>query len=136
MARRDGCDSVPDVAIPYTITVVAGSEALHLEDVINGEPVLVLGRTMERERTARIGGRFRAAPPIRRDAPRFADQVWKRCFSRGTTQVPLARHTTIGSSSTSQAESLPGSGRITLRASKRIFREVLPTSTISPSASM
>jgi hypothetical protein len=58
-------------------------------------------------------------------------------LSRGTTQVPVARHTTIGFGSTSAAEAdTSGSGWITLRASKRILRLVRPTSVISPSASM
>ena len=48
----------------------------------------------------------------------------------------MARQTTTGSSSTSAAESERSRrGAITLRASKRIAREVLPTRTISPSTS-
>src|SRR5262249_35498919 len=58
------------------------------------------------------------------------------CFVFGTTQVPLALHTTAGSTKSSAADSqLSRSCWITFRASKRILRLVLPTSTISPSTS-
>lgn len=59
------------------------------------------------------------------------------CLSFNTTQVPLARHTIIGSSKTSQAESLmSGRGIITFLASNTIFLDVFPADTISPVASM
>ena len=60
-----------------------------------------------------------------------------RCLSFGTTHVPLARHTTIGSSRTSHAESLmSGLGAITLRASNTIYLDVFPSDTISQTASI
>jgi len=60
-----------------------------------------------------------------------------RCLSLGTTHVPLALQVTIGSASTSAAESLMSVlAMITFRASNTIFLEVFPTLTISPTASM
>ena len=60
-----------------------------------------------------------------------------RLQSFGTTQVPLALQTRTGSSRTSAAEALTsGLAVMTLYAVKVIFREVLPTETISPLASM
>ena len=68
--------------------------------------------------------------------PRPSAGRYARCFSFGTTQVPVARQTTTGSARTSAAESdRSGRGTITFRASKRIAREVAPARTISPSAS-
>ena len=53
------------------------------------------------------------------------------------TQVPLARHTTTGGSSTSAAESFELGRRADhLARLKRIFRLVFPTSVMTPSASM
>ena len=55
------------------------------------------------------------------------------------TQVPIARHTTIGASSTSAALGGTPIARTfvtTFRASKRIFRLVLPTESSSASTSM
>lgn len=79
--------------------------------------------------------RFLHLPPFYRNADDATPYL--RCLSFGTTQVPLARQTTIGSSNTSQAESLISVlGTITLRASNTIFLDVFPTETISPTASM
>ncbi len=63
----------------------------------------------------------------------------RRCSSAGTTQVPSARQTTMGSAKASADEgTAPGSRRLamTLRASKAIPREVLPTRVMTPVASM
>ena len=63
--------------------------------------------------------------------------LYFRLQAAGTTQVPLARQTSTGSSSTSAADALiSGRAVMTLWAVKVILREVFPTETISPLASM
>lgn len=75
--------------------------------------------------------------PGRGRAPSRGIRYLRRCFSFGVTQVPVARQTTTGGSRISAAESFTsGAERITLRASKAIFRLVFPTAEIVPSASM
>ena len=60
-----------------------------------------------------------------------------RWQSLGVTQVPCARQTTMGSSRNSAAEALMSPReRMTLRASKLMVRLVLPTRSISPTASI
>ena len=69
--------------------------------------------------------------------PMTNSAVYLRCLSMGTTQVPVALQTTMGSSRKSHAESLISvRGTITLRASKLILRELLPIWVISPYASI
>ena len=75
--------------------------------------------------------------PGRGHAPGRGIRYLRRCFSFGVTHVPVARQTTTGGSRISAAESFTsGAERITLRASKAIFRLVFPTAVIVPSASM
>ena len=69
--------------------------------------------------------------------PMTNSAIYLRCLSMGTTQVPVALQTTMGSSRKSHAESLISvRGTITLRASKLILRELLPIWVISPYASI
>ena len=69
--------------------------------------------------------------------PMTNSAAYLRCLSMGTTQVPVALQTTMGSSRKSHAESLISvRGTITLRASKLILRELLPIWVISPYASI
>ena len=64
------------------------------------------------------------------------DEGLFRAYDQVEFLVPVARQTTTGSARTSAALSeSSGRGTITLRTSKRMVREVLPTLVISPVAS-